>query len=370
VKFFVQLLVMVKIPSCSICNSMKIFNPIYSTILAIPVIFMFMGLQEINGQDTFSIVAIDSVSGEIGSAGASCVGSSTTYPHGAQILSDVLPGIGAIHTQAAWNPVNQQNAHDWMVQGLSPLQIIDSLVAHDAQGNPTTRQYGIVDYNDGHPRSAGYTGINCTNYKNDTAHLNYSIQGNILIGQQILDSMQTRFMNTPGTLGDRLMAALQGAKVIGADTRCAVHNTSSQSAFLRVGRMTDPPDSLHLDLWMAYPSGQTGIFPVDPIDSLQTLYNLWKATINVKEIRTVSSALVSVYNDPGGITTFDFTRCHNYQGARLTVFDIYGRVIISEPVVSRIMKFNFSGRNSKGILIWILSGKDQEVLTKGKFMRF
>lgn len=48
-----------------------------------------------------------------------------------------------------------------MMQGLSPQQIIDSLVAHDVGNNPHIRQYGIVDYNDGHPRSAAYTGINC-----------------------------------------------------------------------------------------------------------------------------------------------------------------------------------------------------------------
>ena len=98
--------------------------------------------------------------------------------------------------------------------GLSPQQIIDSLVANDVNNNPATRQYGIVDYKGGHPRSASYTVANCMNYKNSTAILNYSVQGNILLEQQILDSMQTRFMNTTGTLAERMMAALQGAKVI------------------------------------------------------------------------------------------------------------------------------------------------------------
>ncbi len=163
-----------------------------------------------NAQDRFSIVAIDSITGEIGSVGASGVGSSSTYPHGAAILGDVIPGIGVIHTQAAWMLTNQQNAHDWMMLGLAPQQIIDSLVAQDAFGNSTTRQYGITDFNGGHPRSAAFTGVNCMNYKNDTAHLNYSIQGIILLGQKILDSIQSRFLNTTGTLGDRLMAALQG----------------------------------------------------------------------------------------------------------------------------------------------------------------
>ena len=151
----------------------------------------------LQGQDTFSIVAIDSVTGEIGSAGASCVGYSSGYPHGAIVLSDVIPGIGAIHTQAAYLQGNQQYAHDLMMLGLSPQQIIDSLVAHDAGGNNKTRQYGIVDYNNDHPRAASYTGINCQNYKNDTNNIYYSIQGNILLGQLVIDSMQTRFLILP-----------------------------------------------------------------------------------------------------------------------------------------------------------------------------
>lgn len=318
-------------------------------------------------QDTFSIVAIDSVTGQIGSAGASCVGSSGTYPHGAAILSDVIPGIGAIHTQASWDPTNQQNAHNWMMMGLSPQQIIDSLVAHDAAGNPTIRQYGIADYNGSHPRSAAYTGINCMNYKNDTAHLNYSIQGNILLGQQILDSMQTRYLNTQGTLADRLMAALQGAKVIGADTRCAVHHTSSQSSFLRVAKMTDPYDTLYLDLWMAYPTNQSGIFPVDPIDSLQTLYNIWKATIGIDERGKVPPDRVRVYNGERGIMVFDFTLCKDWRSMQVAIFDMLGRSVLSQPVSSRIMRVNAEELVSNGILIYQVTGQDRKLISKGKF---
>lgn len=321
-------------------------------------------------QDTFSIVAIDSVAGQFGSAGASCVGSSGTYPHGAQILSDVIPGIGVIHTQAAWNSVNQDNAHDWMMMGLSPQQIIDSLVANDVSGNPTTRQYGIVDYNGGHPRSAAYTGINCQNYKNDTAWLNYSIQGNILMGQQILDSMQTRYLNTPGTLADRLMAALQGAKVIGADTRCAVHNTSSQSAFLRVANMNDSPDSLYCDLWMSYPQNQSGIYPVDPIDSLQTLYDIWKTLVSVKGKGNGKNpaGIVRIFRNTGGPVIFDFTLCREYNSAQLVIYDITGRQVASERITSRIMKIELPGSGSGQVLLFRVIKQDQTLVAKGKFL--
>jgi uncharacterized Ntn-hydrolase superfamily protein len=106
-------------------------------------IYLFLYSPCIIPQDTFSIVAVDTITGEIGSAGASCVGPIGGV--GAFILSDVIEGIGAIHTQASYISTNQNYAHSLMLIGLSPQQIIDSLVANDAQNNPTIRQYGIVD---------------------------------------------------------------------------------------------------------------------------------------------------------------------------------------------------------------------------------
>ena len=211
---------------------------------------------------TFSIAAVDPVTQEVGSAGASCIA-------GSIILSDVHPGVGVIHTQAYYLSGNQNYARLLMNQGHSPDQIVDSLVVHDAGGNPTIRQYGIADLVDG-GRTAGYTGVNCTNYKNHVLGPTYAIAGNILLGQQILDDMESAFLNTPGTLADRLMAALQGANVPGADTRCAPTRPAI-SAFLRVGRPGDPVNDLFLDLNVNNTSG-------NPIDMLQGLYDRWLAT--------------------------------------------------------------------------------------------
>jgi uncharacterized Ntn-hydrolase superfamily protein len=240
------------------------------------LLFMaFFAFFSSTAQDTFSIVAIDTITGEIGSAGASCIDEGG-IPGGVIVLSDVHPGIGAIHTQAYWLAANQNYAKQLMNDGLSPQQIIDSLVAHDAQNNPTKRQYGIVDFRDGVVRSAAYTGVNCDNYKNHITGPNYSIQGNILLGQEILDSMESRFLNTEGELICRLMAALQGAKVVGADTRCFAYGTSSLSAFARVAKPTDPVNDLYLDFNV--PSVISG---VDPIDSLQVLVDTWGGCLGV-----------------------------------------------------------------------------------------
>ena len=99
---------------------------------------LILFISESYSQDTFSIVAVDPGTQEVGSAGASCI-------NGSIIISDVHPGIGAVHTQSYWNSTNQNNASDLMDQGYTPEEIIEYLVENDAQGNPSIRQYGVVD---------------------------------------------------------------------------------------------------------------------------------------------------------------------------------------------------------------------------------
>ncbi|MCW8824325.1 MAG: DUF1028 domain-containing protein [Ignavibacteriaceae bacterium] len=241
---------------------MKVFPRIFSSIFLI--IFLFFS-ESIFSQDTFSIVAVDTITGEIGSAGASCIA-------GSFILSDVIEGIGAIHTQAYWNATNQQNAHNRMLEGLSPQEIIDWLVANDAQGNPTIRQYGIVDLTR-NGESAAYTGINCDDYKNHVTGPSYAIQGNILLGQIIIDTMQTAFLNTEGPLADKLMATLQAAKIPGADTRCTQYGKSSISGFVKVVRIGDASNPYLQIVVSNTPTNK------DPIDSLQTLFDNWKESL-------------------------------------------------------------------------------------------
>lgn len=224
-------------------------------------------------QDTFSIVAVDTLTGEIGSAGASCV--SNINGVGAYIISDVLEGRGAIHTQASWLSQNQVNARAQMQQGKSPQEIIDWLVANDAGGNPTVRQYGVVDLTR-RGASAGYTGVNCTNYKAHATGTGWAVQGNILLGQHIIDTIANTYLRTPGPLADRLMAALRAARIVGADTRCAARNTSSQSSFIKVVRIGDGSRPY---LQLIVPNTPVGR---DPIDSLTVHWLRWRDTTRLR----------------------------------------------------------------------------------------
>jgi uncharacterized Ntn-hydrolase superfamily protein len=309
-------------------------------------------------QDTFSIVAVDPVTGQVGSAGASCIA-------GSIIISDVHPGVGAIHTQSYWISANQNYARNLMNQGFSPQQIIDSLVANDAQGNPTIRQYGVVDLVGG-GRSAAYTGANCFNYKNHILGPNYAIQGNILLGQQVLDSMEVRFLNTPGTFSDRLMAALQGAKMPGADTRCLSAGTSSISAFIRVARPQDTTGTYYLDLNVnSVPTG------VEPIDSLQVLYDIWNSTVTGVSPNSPQQPrrFILYPNYPNPFNPSTTIRYHLASAARVTlkIYNALGqeiKTLVRQRQPAGTYAISWDGRDgageavSSGVYIYRLQASD------------
>jgi uncharacterized Ntn-hydrolase superfamily protein len=264
---------------------------------------------------TFSICAVDTVTGEVGSAGASCV-------NGSIMLSDVHPNQGVVHSQASYLAANQNYARTLMDRGLPPQTIVDSVVAHDAQGNPAPRQYGVVTLA-GALKSAGYTGTGCTNYKNHITGPTYAIQGNILLGRQILDSMQVRFNRTNGDLACKLMAALQGAKVPGADTRCASNNTSTLSAFIRVARRTDVA-TYYIDINLpSTPAGR------EPIDSLQKLFNtVHTCSASINDIPHAGAGTAYLRNP----VTFSGLKRLAENDARIAMVKVYtldGRTVLS-----------------------------------------
>lgn len=266
------------------------------------IYLVFLLLSTIAGstysQDTFSIVAADSSTREVGSAGASCVDLIALGIADAGFLGDLLPDTGAINTQAFYLATNQNNARTRMRAGDTPAQIIQWLTANDAGSNPASRQYGIVGFAGANVSSAGYTGVNTQNYKNHiTGAVNgiyYSIQGNILLGQHVLDSMEAGFINAQGDLACRMMAALQGANMVGADTRCTSDGTSSLFAFLKVSQPTDAYGSPSFSIGVRT-SDNSGI---EPIDSLQILFDLQKSCgpAAVNEINFKNS--VNVYPNP------------------------------------------------------------------------
>lgn len=263
---------------------------------------------------TFSIVAVDPATGEVGSAGASCIA-------GSIILSDVHPGVGGIHTQAYWNGTNQDNASELMDQGWSPQAIVDWLVANDAQNNASIRQYGIADLAGG-GRSAAFTGANCSDWKGHLLGATYAVQGNILLGPEILDDMEAAFLATPGHLSLRLMAALQAANVPGADTRCLSAGKPAISAFLRVGKPDDAANDLTLDLNVNSTSSSQ-----NPIDLLQDAFDAWLPTA-AQDAPPPALALLPAQPNPFNPRTELRFRLERPAAVSLDILDLGGRRLL------------------------------------------
>ena len=117
--------------------------------------------------DTFSIAAVDTVTREIGSAGASCI-------EDVIWISSPFPNHGIVHTQASSDERQRNYARLLMSRDFSPQELIDTLVAYDVPGPASYFQYGVVDPVGG-GRSAAYTGWQCYNWKGHLTGPTYAI---------------------------------------------------------------------------------------------------------------------------------------------------------------------------------------------------
>jgi len=157
---------------------------------------------------TFSIVAADPAAGEVGVAVASrffSVGSVVPWGQG---------GVGAVATQASADVSFGPRGLELLERGVLPDEIVTILVRGDEAAD--RRQFGIVSA-DG--KSATYTGPGCTPWAGGRSGPNYAVQGNILTGEDVVIAMEKAFLETEGTLADRMYAALVAGDAKGGDSR-------------------------------------------------------------------------------------------------------------------------------------------------------
>ena len=272
-------------------------------------------------QDTFSIIAVDPDTGDIGSAGASCVDGAASLGGIIDIITQIIPGRGGVNSQAfvCIPNTNLENAIEQLNNGLSPEEVVDWLINNDGcpSGGAQDRQYGVADFDsEGNPRTSGFTGTDNSDYAGDLQGSTYTIQGNILLNETVLNNMENNFVNTTGTLGDKLMAAMQGANFAGADSRCLDRGTSSTSAYLLVYQSDDEPDDPFIRLNIEeMPFGE------EPLDSLQILYDNFLLSLNDREL----TDKIRLYPNPASdelIVSHRSVVLH-----KLTIYDLNGRNI-------------------------------------------
>jgi uncharacterized Ntn-hydrolase superfamily protein len=185
---------------------------------------------------TFSIIAVDPATGELG------VGvQSRAFGAGAAVPF-AKPGVGAIATQASANRQYGPKAIALLEQGLSVDEVVKRITDEDAGRD--TRQVAVIDAKG---RSAVYTGkrvidrnsdpkdpVHYGGYAGHVAGLNYSAQGNTLASVEVVKAMAAAFEQGKGSLAERLMDALDAGQAKGGDTR------GMQSAGILVVRPLQP----------------------------------------------------------------------------------------------------------------------------------
>lgn len=289
--------------------------------IALACLLSFTGFS----QDTFSIIAVDPDTGEIGSAGASCV--TGVGPQGIiDIITKILPGRGGVNSQAyvCIPNSNLNNAIDQMEMGASPAEIIDYLLNNDSCSSqnfdPEFRQYGIADFDtNGDPRTAGFTGSMADDYKEDRQSATFSIQGNILLNQTVIDNMEDNFTSTNGPLAAKLMAAMQGANFAGADSRCLAAGTSSTTAYLLVYKADDDPSDPYIRLNVGQQAAG-----IEPIDLLQDLYDQF---LSVEE-NSLKDALSLFPNPASDKITLSVEASVQLTG--INIYDVQGKLVLSQ----------------------------------------
>jgi uncharacterized Ntn-hydrolase superfamily protein len=209
---------------------------------------------------TFSIVAADLDAGEVG-----CAVQSKYFSVGS-VVPWAAAGVGAVATQAAGVAVYGPRALEELARGAAPDDALERVLADDE--NRETRQLGVVTA-DG--RAASFTGAECLDWAGHRTGAGYAVQGNILAGEAVVESMAHAFENTAGPLVERLVSALEAGQTAGGDRR------GQQSAAVvveRVGARSESREGIDriCDLRV-----EDHAAPIAELRRLVTIWTSWEA---------------------------------------------------------------------------------------------
>jgi hypothetical protein len=203
---------------------------------------------------TWSIVLINTRTGEVGVASATCLQNFDLRANTPVLLC----GVGAATAQSFVDATGQNRVliRDRLLSGVDPAQILNELSAFDS--GHQTRQYGIADVR-GRTLTFSGTGANAWagGRTGRIGDLVYAVQGNILTGPPVVDLAVDAIISTSGDLPAKLMASMEAARAMGGDGRCScasgptncgspppTFTKSAHIAYLMVSRFGDLDTSL------------------------------------------------------------------------------------------------------------------------------
>lgn len=170
---------------------------------------------------TWSVIAVDRNTGRVVIASATCA--ATASPENLkQLQAVVLPGVGVAACQAGVDGTHKNHmlVVQEMQKGTDPKEIIRLL---HADPDIERRQFGIVDLKG---RMAGHSGSANGTISIDVQgevpgeNIFYSVQGNSMATREVITEAARALRETPGSITDRVMAAMDKASELGGDRRC------------------------------------------------------------------------------------------------------------------------------------------------------
>lgn len=253
---------------------------------------------------TWSIVAVDTRTGEVCIAGATCLTLDLEL-----YLPVVRVGIGGACAQSAIDANGHNRLLIWngLQDGLDAEGILAVLLADNLQ---LSKQYGIVTAR-GEPVTFSGPSVNQAKYgvARTIEGVSYAIQGNVLAGIQVVTDAENAFLTTPGDLGQRVLAAMEAARVFGGDGRCScdmIQPTScgcpppsfaiaDATAFLMIARpgdpdgICDPATGCATGPYFCNLNVIGVVDGLDPVIGLQTEYAAWRAGLQGRadQLRTL-----------------------------------------------------------------------------------
>ncbi len=156
---------------------------------------------------TYSIVAYDSATGQLGAA---------VQSHWFKV-ADVIwaePGLGTVATQSLAEISYGPLALEMLRVGKSPQEALDGLLASDPSAD--VRQVAVMN---AFGQSATHTGSRCIAEAGHRWGPGYSCQANLMRDSTVWDAMGDAFERATGDLASRMLAALDAAQAAGGDIR-------------------------------------------------------------------------------------------------------------------------------------------------------
>ena len=185
-----------------------IFSKRLILVLAILTMVFSQKTSSIRPISTYSIVALDETTGELG------VAVQSHWFSVGFLVPWAKAGVGAVATQSFVKVDYGPDGLQLMESGITAVDALKTLTSKDE--GEAVRQVGMIDIKG---NVAAHTGSRCIKYAGHIVGENYSVQANMMANGTVPKAMAVAFEKTKGDLADRMMAALEAAEAEGGDIR-------------------------------------------------------------------------------------------------------------------------------------------------------